>query len=143
MPLVRCSGGRLSIIARRDSGGKSTCYLTLHPDGESLTAVHYWNAKLHTFPVLEDFSLGEPIRSCQQVRTWSLVFCVTKWSAVGLGLISHRHAHGQYIRLIILMKIKNMKPPIGRAMETMQIAHCRVESNTGCFAKSGVMHTVP
>lgn len=59
-------GGRLSIIARRDSGGKSTCYLTLHPDGESLTAVHYWNAKLHTFPVLEDFSLGEPIRSCQQ-----------------------------------------------------------------------------
>lgn len=58
--------GRLSVIARRDSGGKSTCYLTLHPDGKSLTAVHYWNAKLHTFPVDDNGVLGEPVRSCQQ-----------------------------------------------------------------------------
>lgn len=58
--------GRLSILARRDSGGKSTCYLTLHPDGKFLTAVHYWNAKLHTFPIDEQGILGEPICSCQQ-----------------------------------------------------------------------------
>lgn len=58
--------GNLSILSRIDSGGKSTCYLTYLPGNKYLTAVHYWNAKLTTFPILDDGTLGTPVGECQQ-----------------------------------------------------------------------------
>lgn len=58
--------GKLSILSRVDSGGKSTCYLTYLPGNKYLTAVHYWNAKLTRFRVREDGTLGEPCGLCQQ-----------------------------------------------------------------------------
>jgi len=53
--------GKLTLQGKIAAQGKSTCYLNLHKSHKYLTAVNYWDAKLATFPVAQDGSVGQPL----------------------------------------------------------------------------------
>jgi len=50
--------GALTVLQRTDAGGRSTCYLNLDRELRLLTVVNYWDAKVCTFSVNEDGTLG-------------------------------------------------------------------------------------
>mmetsp|Transcript_47938 Transcript_47938/g.74869 ORF Transcript_47938/g.74869 Transcript_47938/m.74869 type:complete len:435 (+) Transcript_47938:124-1428(+) len=41
----------LDLVSRQAAGGRSTCYLNIAADCESITAVNYWDAKVCTMPL--------------------------------------------------------------------------------------------
>ena len=53
------SGGRLTFINRRPSGGGSPCHVSCHPGGKWIAAANYARGTVAVFPVLADGSLGE------------------------------------------------------------------------------------
>ena len=55
------STGKLKQRSRISASGKSTCFLNLHKTGKFLTAVNYWDAKLASFPVSADGSVGSAV----------------------------------------------------------------------------------
>lgn len=55
------STGKLKQRSRISASGKSTCFLNLHKTGKFLTAVNYWDAKLASFPVSVDGSVGSAV----------------------------------------------------------------------------------
>ena len=53
------STGQITVLDRKNVGGRSACHLAWDADQTHLVAVSYWDARLTTFPVDKEGRLGE------------------------------------------------------------------------------------
>jgi 6-phosphogluconolactonase len=58
---VSPSDGSLTELNRVPAGGRSTCYLNVHPSKAYMTAVNYWDSIVSLLPMDGDGSLKAPI----------------------------------------------------------------------------------
>lgn len=70
MAYAKGERGELRLLSKRSAGGKSTCFLYVHPSLRYLICVSYWDAKVTSLPLAEDGSLlpGAPSVVLQQPR---------------------------------------------------------------------------
>ncbi|KAK3234236.1 hypothetical protein CYMTET_55501 [Cymbomonas tetramitiformis] len=50
--------GALTVLGKQSAGGKSTCYINITPDLQSMLVVNYWDAKLSVLPLDNAGRLG-------------------------------------------------------------------------------------
>ena len=61
---VEPRSGKLSIKAREDAGGSSTCYLTVDQQQHNMLLVNYWDSTMGVMPIGVDGGL-KPLRNLQ------------------------------------------------------------------------------